>query len=324
MKAWLVAFAGMCAAAPAAADGVADKVTTKAGECRRDAATLRSEAGVCREALAAGKTCAGVKIGGDRRLPPDEADRVAASFDANAARLDEAVPGLKKLDDLVASDQDGIRSIGFKTTVEQLDAWEKMGKARRCALIKGTIDAVMTEVFVGAAEGAKSLTPAKARELNKHWRKVLGRFPALKRAATEAGVFALVTKIGKMSKTDEKTLEQFANAVMVLKSKAFDLAPCPESDRGPQDYEKWVNAVADVAGSLVPDRRARLASFAVRLANSGVHAWGEAALISSEVERLDQLTDEQHRALEKLTALLKKHVDQRAKLLAKVAPCQLP
>lgn len=324
MRASLATCAVMCMAAGAAADGVAEKVTNKAGQCRRDAATLRSQAVVCREAIAAGKTCAGVKIGGDRHLAPDEADRVAAAFEVNAGKLDKAVPGLKQLDDLVVADQEGIRGIGFQTTVEQLETWEAMGKARQCALIKGTIDAVMTEVFAGAAERAKSLTPAQARELNKQWRRALARFPALKRAATDAGVFELVTKIGKMSKADEKTLEAFSNRVLLLKSKALDQYACSESKPGFKDTEAWVNVVADVAGSIVPDRRARLASFGVRLTNNAVHAWGEAALISSEVERLDKLTDEQHRALEKLTALLKKHVDQRARLLAKVAPCQLP
>ena len=75
----------------------------------------------------------------------------------------------------------------------------------------------------------------------------------------------------------------------------------------------------------MPDARAQLAIAGIRVANTAVHAWGEAKIVSvAQAERLSRTAEQQLVGLESVTEQLKRDIADRKALFATVHPCRLP
>jgi hypothetical protein len=233
---------------------------------------------------------------------------VAQAISAPAHGPPRVDPAIAKLEKQIAADEEAIRRLGLQKRAADFEEWSKLTEQARDQFVSETLRILarlaLDEAAIGlknqAATLSSSLTRDKAEELIMRLERSGADNPHLAEAIR---TLAKATTIKERTDAANKLISATSGAV-----KAFSGASSP--DKLKATVEGFCETAADIGSKklgLVGWQTRALVSGAELTAELGF-AYGEQHIAESTIRNLDQMTEEQLKAVQKLSAVLRKHV----------------
>ena len=214
---------------------------------------------------------------------------------------------IAKLEKQIVSDEEAIRRLGFQKRAADFEEWSKLTEEARNQFISETLrilgrlalDEAAINLKNPASSLSSSLTPKEAEGL------------ITRRGLEDTPLAAAIMRLAKATTIKERT--DAANSLIL----ATNLAVQTYSVESSSDKQKaTVEAFCETAGDigfkkfgLVSWQTRALVSTAELTAELGF-AYGEQHIAESTIRDLDQMTEAQLKAVQKLSEVLRKHVNE--------------
>lgn len=200
----------------------------------------------------------------------------------------------------VARDKHAIRNLGLEKRAEDFEEWEKLSTEAQAEWERQTFSSLI-DISVVAAKPAigsiKSLSPEKAEQL----------VAELERAGvTDPFLQEAIRELGKLSKADKQTLIRVGNQLLYRAKDAKDKQLLAEETPGKVNAK--LKAITSVLAVGLNDPKLKLLVADVNFCIASVYNNVAQRVSQEQIERLNELTEEQLRDLKKLFGLLEGHV----------------
>jgi len=288
-----------------------------ASVCRDRAQELRNAATRCRSRLASGEldSCAiRVTFRKDTRISIGEAERLANEFEWRARQFEtserqaqafeEAQSKVRNLKEQVEQDQRAIQNLGLRRRAEDFEAWMALSEEAKEAFETETLDALMTTTLLNVQAGTKkvgSLSPPKANSYISRLRS---------KGVDEPYLFDAIRGLSRVQGRPQ--LARRVNIFLDQMSKAKDSYSMAKgiSQESLTDYSAKLEALGTVLGWAVEDPGLTFLVAEIRWTSASLYNNLTRRVAKDQIETMTNLTEEQLKALKRLTEVLRGHVQQ--------------
>lgn len=210
---------------------------------------------------------------------------------------------LRELDAQIASDAEAIRRLGFARRAEDFAAWDQLATDAKREF-EGEVSDAITGAVVDKAQGKildafKSFDEASAAKL-------VARLRAAHPTAGANELYNLIERIGRVA--DKAAIAADAEEVLKRIDQLQAIAQTPD------DRIATAQLAASLMEGLIEDPRLKFLISEVKITSASLYNNASRRVAANEVDRLTTMTEDQLRALNKLQALMVRHVAERAQV----------
>ena len=217
-------------------------------------------------------------------------------------------PAITRLEKQIASDEEAIRRLGLQKRAADFEEWSKLTEQARDEFVSETLRILARLAIDEASIGLKSQTSTLASSLTpKKGEELILRLE--QNGATNPDLADAIRTLSKATTIKERT--DAANKLIGATGAAVKtLSGASSPDKLKAVVEGFCETAADIGSKklgLVGWQTRALVSGAELTAELGF-AYGKLHIAESTIQQLDNMTEEQLKAVQKLSQLLRKHV----------------